>query len=209
MKKQFVVGKQFGRLIVIAECEGRYLLCVCECGNSHVAKKQHVVEGKIQSCGCLMREVNRNLHTTHGMYQKDGLYRVWSCMKVRCYNQNSFAYRWYGARGISVCSEWLNDYPSFKSWAVKNGWREGLEIDRVDNDGNYSPDNCRFVTRAVNADNRRTGRKWDAFGESKSAREWSLDSRCSVPYAVLKQRLTKGMEIERAITSPRLINQWL
>jgi hypothetical protein len=91
---------------------------------------------------------------THG-YTYHPLYQVWSDMKRRCYNQNMKQYKDYGGRGISVCRIWRNDSKSFIEWALSNGWKQGLVIDRINNDGNYTPGNCRFVTRKKSAQNRR------------------------------------------------------
>ena len=112
-----------------------------ECGKEVEKRLQH---GKIQkTCGC----------KKHGGYA-DNLYKVWSGIKRRCNNPNEDSYDRYGGRGIVVCDEWKNKYPPFKIWAEANGYRKGLQIDRINNDGNYEPDNCRFVTPLENARNK-------------------------------------------------------
>ena len=123
--------------------------------------------GEITSPGCKWvyghnpkRAANgkNNSSYKHGL-RHHKIYSLWCNMKQRCYNQNSTYYENYGGRGIRVCIKWRDNPKAFYNWAIKNGWQEGLTIDREDNDGNYHPDNCRFVTRAVNNQNRRPYRK--------------------------------------------------
>ena len=111
--------------------------------------------GKNKSCGC----VRGNYTTTHGLARrgkKHPLFWVWRGMKARCQNKNHILYHRYGGRGISICKEWLDDSQKFFKWAFANGWKRGLQIDRIDNDGGYSPENCRFGTRQQNCINRST-----------------------------------------------------
>ena len=120
-------------------------------------------------CPACENEVERDIHhgsvcKTCGCHKHDGIikgkqtpiYRVWLGMKERCYNKKATAFKHWGARGVKICDEWVNDFVAFKSWALSNGYDETLQIDRVDNDGNYNPDNCRFVTSAINCRNRST-----------------------------------------------------
>jgi hypothetical protein len=102
-----------------------------------------------------MKEINAKINTKHG-YSKHPIFGVWKNMIDRCYNENNVAYLNYGGRGITVCSKWKHDVSSFIEWAEKNDWRQGLEIDRKNNNGNYNPTNCRFVTSKVNSNNRRS-----------------------------------------------------
>ena len=90
----------------------------------------------------------------HGLY-KHKLYRLWSNMKQRCYNKKSTRYQNWGGRGIRVCVKWRDNFKAFYNWSINNGWRKGLTIDRIDNDGNYHPDNCRFVSQKINHSNKR------------------------------------------------------
>lgn len=123
-------------------------------------------------------------------------------MRTRCSNPNNEKYKDYGARGIRVCDEWLNDRSSFFAWALAHGWAVGLQIDRIDNDGNYEPDNCQFVTRKKNMLNRRSTIRLTAFGETKTLKEWSDDPRCGVGYLKLWTRIKKGgLTLESAMTS--------
>jgi hypothetical protein len=110
---------------------------------------------KQKSCGCDRKSLRGESHYffKHGKEPKE-LYKTWQAMKSRCYYKKDKHFDRYGERGIIVCSEWINDFNSFKQWAIHNGWIAGLEIDRENNDGNYEPDNCRFVTRAINCQNK-------------------------------------------------------
>ena len=121
---------------------------------------------------------------------------------MRCNNPTRPEYPNYGGRGIRVCDEW-EDYVVFRDWAMAHGWSKGLHVDRIDNDGDYSPTNCRIVTPAQNARNKRSTRWITVFGETKSMLDWSEDSRCPVAYETLESRLRAGWTPEEALTAPR------
>lgn len=202
-------GKRYGRLVVVrrvpAESIGAHWLCQCDCGETVVVKGGNLRTGDIQSCGCWNSEVSsaRALarNTTHG-YSHHQLYEVWHGMKRRCCDPNQVWYENYGGRGISVCDEWANDAKAFVEWALENGYEDGLSIDRIDNNGNYEPCNCRFVTNRENQNNKRTNVCVRAFGETKTIAEWSRDDRCKVSQAALRQRLRRmGWDPEEAITT--------
>lgn len=152
---------RFGRLTVVGFAEvrkrgnGRSYIweCKCDCGNTHMVDATALKMGYVRSCGCLANEVRGKASITHGK-RRTSLYNVWSCMKRRCLNQNDSSYRFYGERGVSVCEEWKNDFEAFYDWAMKNGYKKGLQLDRIDTNGNYCPQNCRFITQKENENNR-------------------------------------------------------
>lgn len=128
------------------------------------------------------------------------LYRVWCGIKERCESRAHHAWNDYGGRGIYLCAEW-HSFHTFKHWALTNGYKLGLHIDRIDNDGPYAPWNCRWASREVNANNKRSNVVVEAFGETKTLRQWSRDERCVVAYKTLHERIRKyGVEPEVAIT---------
>ena len=129
------------------------------------------------------------------------LMSVWAAMRTRCLNANCPHYKDYGGRGITVCSRW-NEFKLFRDWALSNGYQAGLQLDRIDNDGNYEPGNCRFVTKLENMRNTRLTPKITAFGESKNASSWAEDIRCKVCYDTLMSRLSRGVTPELAISMP-------
>lgn len=128
------------------------------------------------------------------------LYAVWAAMKARCYNSHTMYYARYGGRGIIVCPEW-HDYKRFETWGLANGYEHGLTIDRIDNDGPYSPDNCHWATYTLNAENRSNAVRVTAWGETKNISVWARDPRCNVREATIRQRIRKGWDPEVAITA--------
>lgn len=149
-----LTGQKFGRLTIISKAGitkngGSLWKCKCTCGSYTTASTKHLQRGSTRSCGCIRRERAAKLNLNHGL-TKHSLFSIWRGIRRRCYESKHQAYKDYGGRGISVCSEWKTNFKSFYDWAIKNGWKEGLTIDRVDNDGNYEPENCQFISQAEN-----------------------------------------------------------
>ena len=138
--------------------------------------------GDTKSCGCWKTEVLKSKNTTHGLTRNDGdgLYYVWKNMIDRCINEKSWAYKWYGQRGISVCNEW-QDVTIFHKWAVNNKYSAGLQLDRINNDGNYCPENCEWVTGNKNRSHTRATMYISVNGIIKSRKEWSKIMGVSAP----------------------------
>lgn len=172
----------------------------CRCGAVSVVNCRDLVRRRNQSCE------RCRFHVEHGDTcdnRQTHLYRVWVGMRRRCYDSTRRDYRYYGGRGIAVCGVWLNGYASFRQWAIASGYRRGLEIDRIDNDGDYGPTNCRWVTRKQNNRNTSRSKMVSAFGETKCLSEWIEDDRCTANYRTVYQRLvTRGWDAERAISAP-------
>lgn len=170
-----LTGRKFGRLTPIRidpskGGDGAHWVCLCDCGNSVTVIASSLKRGNTRSCGCLKRDFINSIdrskinHKKHGAFEKqtqvERLYSVWKGMKTRCYQKNNHAYKYYGGRGIKICEEWKNDYAAFRSWAMANGYDQNAAhgqctIDRIDNNGNYEPSNCRFVPMSVQSTNRR------------------------------------------------------
>lgn len=130
------------------------------------------------------------------------LYHVWRNMKSRCNNSNNPRFFSYGGRGIYVCDEWdgRNSYPIFQRWALISGYEKGLTIERIDNNGPYSPKNCKWVPHLVNSQNMRNTKLITAYGETKSAPDWSRDPPCVVSSRTLGKRIDYGWDPEIALT---------
>lgn len=189
-----LIGKRFGRLLVL-EYRGRakdrkhMWLCRCDCGNEKVYLENNFKRSKhTQSCGCFGREKTIKRNTTHNLHG-DPLYRTWANMRQRCMNSNHRDFNRYGGRGISICEEW-DSAENFIKWGHSNGWKDGLTLDRSDNDGNYCPDNCKFVTMKIQDRNKSNNVRIEYNGESKILWDWAKE--LSMCYGTLRLRYGKG-----------------
>lgn len=202
------VGQRFGRWIVTAEplmkrsgsgYSRRVVPVRCSCGTERSVPYYPLMKGESLSCGCLHYEQHRERVTTHGG-SGTRLHRIWQHMRERCRQPTSDAYANYGGRGITICPEW-SAFSMFRDWALNNGYSSSLTLDRIDNDGPYSPENCRWATRLQQNRNKRDLTTLTAWGETKLLVEWADDPRCTVAKATLRYRIhNRGLTPEIAMT---------
>lgn len=180
MSKVNILDKRFGRLLVIEDLnktknESAIWLCQCDCGNLIEVQGRSLRYGNTKSCGCLHKEITRKIglsNVKHGdktVKNPSRLYIIWISMKDRCFNPKEPAFKYYGGRGITICSEWKNDYSAFKFWAILNGYQDNLVIDRINHNGNYESNNCQWLTKAENAKKRWSDNKncYETYVEGK------------------------------------------
>lgn len=181
-----------------------YFVGRCACGRIKVVRIGHILAGRVRSCGCLNSEIASDNFCKLRTHRQTGtpLYRLWTGMKIRCASNAPDKARNYKNRGIRVCDRWAKSFEAFRDWALANGYRPGLQIDRFPNkDGNYEPKNCRFVTCKVNSRNSRSNHLVSAWGETKTVVEWIEDDRCGgITAATLCKRLAADMDPETAIS---------
>lgn len=198
-----LIGKRFGRLVVIDRAENAKngstrWVCRCDCGNIKTVQRSNLMSGDIKSCGCLRKEVTSKLNKKHGQ-AGTRLHHIWIGMKQRCSNPKHKSYADYGGRGIKVCAEW-EDFKNFYGWAINNGYQDGLEIDRIDNNEDYRPDNCRWVTRKVNSRNRRSNALFRYKGKTMTMIE--LAEIAGISKRAMQHRIKRGWSIKRAVETP-------
>ena len=211
MKQLNLTGKRFGKLVAIKTAgktkNGAYLWqCKCDCGNEIIANVGNLKNGHTKSCGCLRVDRCKPNFTKHGL-EHTRLYGIWSDMRLRCYDEKNIAYHRYGGRGITICDEWKNDVKAFYDWATANGYKDSLTIDRIDNDGNYCPENCRWATVKEQASNRRSNILVTHNGKTQTMKKWANE--VGTPYKVVWARMQKlGWSAERALTEPVKKGKW-
>lgn len=199
-KRIDLTGQRFGRLVVISFAgrnKQNYAMwnCTCDCGGHITTRGADLRNGSTTSCGCSRKSIN----ATHGQ-SGTRLYHVWLSMVQRTCNPNDKAYHNYGGRGITVCEEWRNDFATFQNWALSNGYRQGLSIDRIDNDGDYSPVNCRWASHKEQSQNTRRNHLLTFKGETKTLGEWAAYA--GIGRGTLVTRLKLGWSIEKALETP-------
>lgn len=198
-----LTGKRFGRLTVIERAENykgcqTQWKCKCDCGNETIVRAMYLKNGGTKSCGCLKAETIKTASLKHGM-SGTRLWRIWNNMHSRCEQKNSSQFYRYGDRGISVCKEW-SEFKPFMEWALSSGYKENLTIDRIDFDGNYCPENCRWVTKAEQNRNKSSNHFITIDGETKILADWARES--GLDSKLIGRRLKEGWDAKRAVFQP-------
>lgn len=170
-----IVGKRFGNFVVMEKIKTddkshSYYKCKCDCGNIFIKRRDIIIHSKHQACNECKR--NRPDIITHN-HSNTKLYRVYYSIKERCYNPKCKEYHNYGERGIKLCDLWISNFEEFYNWSITHGYEDGLQIDRIDNNSDYSPDNCRWVTPEVNSNNKRTCVYIEYNGEKLTINQWA------------------------------------
>ena len=213
VKKPLVKGQKFGRLTVISFHHSKYYiskdmrkrkcewyLCKCDCGKEKIVNKNDLMSGHTSSCGCLQKENASKANKKHG-FVKSRIYGIWIGIKKRCFNSNHKGYKNYGGRGIVMCDKWKNDFIEFYKWAIINGYKDNLTIDRINNEGNYEPSNCRWVTLTEQARNRRNTRFITYNGERLCMKDWA--KKLGLNYKLVSAKINKGWPIKKAFNNFR------
>ena len=195
-----LTGQRFGRLRVVSYAgpnNGATWRCVCDCGGETVKQgvylRRKLRMGELHSCGCHVSNL------THG-WTGTRLYRTWRNMISRCYNPNTDRFPNYGGRGITVCDEWRNSFESFLSWAIPAGYTDDLTLERKDNNGDYCPSNCTWVSMSAQVRNRRVTRRLTWDGRTLTPQEWATE--LGVSLDAIQLRVTRGWPVERIFTQP-------
>lgn len=204
MNKNFkdINGQKFGMLTVISFAEIRrgkaFWNCKCKCGNTSIVAGDKLRSGRTKSCGCLQTKHRKEgIHKTHGMTNTK-IYTIWSNMRSRCMYKGNSMYRNYGGRGITVCDEWLQ-FENFQLWAITSGYSEGLSLERIDVNGNYEPDNCKWIPLCEQSLNQRRSHMVEAFGKTQTIREWADVT--GISYDTIERRLNAyGWDAEKAVS---------
>lgn len=192
-----IKGQKFTKLKVIdlqgVQNHRAMWLCKCDCGNEIVVSSNSLLTKKTKSCGCLNIKKIIERNTTHGL-SKTRLYKIWCGMKQRCYNKNDKRYNRYGKRDIKICDEWLKDFKKFYDWSIKNGYSDKLTIDRINNNGNYEPNNCRWITQHEQTRNYSRNIFLTYNGETLCLKD--MAKKYNIPEYKLSRGLKKGYNIE-------------
>ena len=193
-----LTGQKFGRLTVLRQAPDRIKPsgahskmweCQCDCGNIKIISRSSLVSGDTISCGCYHKEHVHDFGKKHGLTHTK-LYTKWNGMVQRCTNPNAIHYNMYGGRGITICDEWRNDFYSFYSWSIENGYTDKLTIDRIDNNKGYCPENCRWTDLKTQANNTRRNHYITYNNETKTLTQWA--KLLNVNVETLRYRVNHG-----------------
>lgn len=207
MPKRIVnAGERFSRLAIIRELPSkrrgrknrRFMLCKCDCGNTTGVMLNDLVTGNTKSCGCLSVETSKAKATTHGL-REHPLYEIWSTMKRRCHSKSCREYKWYGAKGVCVCSSWRKSFLAFYEWSMNAGWSPGMSIERLDVTRGYEEGNCTFIPRPLQNKNKRNTIRVTYLERTQCLTDWCKE--LGVRYGTVFYKLKSGKTFEEAILS--------
>lgn len=195
--------QRFGSLLVIGPVNkkvlgkkyGTYWLCLCDCGGTHIVRGDRLKKGEVTCC----KPCRVDKHITHNG-SKTRLYQTWKSMFYRVYNKEAHNYKHYGGKGLEICKEW-HDFENFRDWALSNGYKDDLTIDRIDNDKGYNPENCRWILHKEQARNKSSNLYYTINGETKLLKDWAEEY--GFKYLTIYSRvILKGISIETALNTP-------
>ena len=198
-KFEDLTGKQFTYLTVLSrDYNPKYKRamwkCLCKCGNVKTVSAYNLKKGYTRSCGCKKYESH---NVKHGM-KHTRIYGIWTGINKRCFNPNSKGYKNYGGRGITMCDEWHKDFMSFYNWAISNGYQDNLTIERIDNNGNYCPQNCKWIVFEEQSRNRRNTIFIEYNGKRQTLVDWSKE--LNINPKTLYYRHSRGWSAEKMLT---------
>ena len=220
----YPIGFRKGRLLVIGNPEYKeftshrksdgtpykrkraFYPCRCDCGNVKNVPESQFYDSRIQSCGCLKKEMyaSKRRHNTSYHSRETPLYRTWSSMIRRCHSPKAANRKYYFSRGITVCQLWREDFSAFEKWAIDNGYRQGLQIDRIDVNGNYEPSNCRWITAKENSHNRRNNVVIEYKGKLRKLVDVVEETKSKIDVRTVYKRIfIHGWGIEKALSEPK------
>lgn len=204
-----LTGMRFGKLTAVKivkncehKCKSVIWQCKCDCGNIVNVRSSNLINGHTKSCGCIRKEIIMNRDKERAIHNdcNSRLYRIWHGMKNRCNNPNAYNYKNYGGRGITIRPEWEEFIP-FREWSNSNGYADNLTIDRIDVNGNYCPENCRWADIKTQNNNTTRNRLLTAFGETMNVAQWS--EKVGIKRGVIYNRIdTYKWDVEKALTTP-------
>lgn len=192
-----LIGQKFGRWTVLKYNGKSRWLCKCDCGTLSVVRASELKNGNSKSCGCLHKEIVADICKQRRIYKKEykRLRQIFENMKQRCYDKNSKNFKNYGAKGVKISDIWLKNPVTFCEWAINNGYTNKLTIDRIDVDGNYEPNNCRWASQKIQQNNRTNNHYITYNNETHTMSEWS--DILKINYNTLKSRIKYGWSLER------------
>lgn len=193
-----LTGERFSRLLVVSLADDyvspkgyhkKRWKCKCDCGKEIIVWSGNLLSGHTKSCGCIHEEKLALGNIKHGL-SHSRIYNIWAGIIDRCENPKSQYYYAYGGKGVAICPEWRNSPAAFYQWAISHGYDDSLSIDRIDNDGDYCPENCRWATRLEQANNTSRNRRIEYNGEIKTLAQWARD--VGIHPSIIADRLKLG-----------------